>query len=65
MRQGMTNDELRTICDRIGKDRLAAILDWTVRTIDRKLSGQHKITKADAVAIRAAVLAVEVVGSHA
>lgn len=60
----MSREELRRICDAVGKERLAALLEWTVRTLDRKLSGQHKITKADAMAVRAAVLAVEVVGER-
>ena len=49
----MTPAELRTICNEMGKRRLASLLGWTVRTMDRKLSGQHKITKADELAIRA------------
>ena len=48
----MTPAELRTICDEVGKENLARSLEWTVRTVDRKLSGQHAITKADELAIR-------------
>jgi hypothetical protein len=51
----MTPSAPRAICDEVGKPRLAEALGWTVRTIDRKLAGQHRITKADAVAIRAVV----------
>ena len=48
----MTSAELRTICGEVGKKRLADALGWTVRTLDRKLSGQHAITKADALAVQ-------------
>jgi hypothetical protein len=46
MRKSMTAEQLRAICNEIGKDRLAEHLGWTVRTMDRKLSGQHGITRA-------------------
>lgn len=58
----MTKEELLTICQCIGKDRLASLLDWTVRTMDRKLSGQHRITREDAIAVRAVQFALAVVG---
>lgn len=53
----MTATELRIIAHKIGKERLAKMLRWTIRTLDRKISGQHKITEADEVAIRSAQLA--------
>ncbi len=48
----MTPAELRRIATGYGKQRLADALGWTVRTLDRKLSGQHAITKADELAVR-------------
>ena len=48
----MTRAELRRIASVYGKQRLADALGWTVRTLDRKLSGQHAITKADELAVR-------------
>jgi hypothetical protein len=39
----------------VGKSTLAEMLGWTVRTLDRKLSGQHKITKADSLVMGAVV----------
>ncbi len=59
----MTPAELRTICEELGKERLANLLKWTVRTMDRKLSGQHKITKANEVAVLAAQFAMRLVVS--
>jgi hypothetical protein len=62
MRQGMTPEELRAICDSLNDDRgtggqtkLARLLDWDASTIRRKLSGDTKITRADELAIRHAV----------
>lgn len=51
----MTRDELRRIATEYGKQRLADEVGWTVRTLDRKIAGQHRITKADEIAIRAVV----------
>lgn len=51
----MTRSELRRIAAEYGKQRLADALGWTVRTLDRKIAGQHRITKADAIAIRAVI----------
>jgi hypothetical protein len=48
----MTPAELRAVCDVVGKSKLADLLGWTVRTMDRKLSGKHKITRADELAVR-------------
>lgn len=56
----MTTEELRSICERIGKERLARLLGWTVRTLDRKIAGQHRITKEDAIAVQAVQLALSV-----
>jgi hypothetical protein len=60
----MTPAELRAVCDDVGKTKLAGMLGWTVRTLDRKLSGQHKITKGDEVAVDAVRFAVRVVGGN-
>jgi plasmid maintenance system antidote protein VapI len=51
----MTPAELRRIATEYGRQRLADALGWTVRTLDRKIAGQHRITKADAIAIRAVI----------
>ncbi len=51
----MTRDELSRIAAEYGKPGLAAALGWTVRTLDRKIAGQHRITKADAIAVRAVI----------
>ncbi|MBP3954379.1 hypothetical protein J8F10_03620 [Gemmata sp. G18] len=51
----MTPAELRRIADGFGKKPLADALGWTVRTLDRKITGQHAITKADAIAVRAVI----------
>jgi hypothetical protein len=50
----MTPVELRTISQSYGKEKLASALGWSVRTLERRLSGQHMITKADELAIGAA-----------
>jgi hypothetical protein len=54
----MTPSELRTHCDsfndetgRGGVTKLAVLLGWTRRTMDRKIFGQHKITQSDEIAI--------------
>lgn len=44
--------DLQKVCDKVGKQRLANLFGWTVRTLDRKLSGQHKITTINELAIR-------------
>lgn len=51
----MTRNELRRVATEFGKPELAAALGWTVRTQDRKIAGQHRITKADAIAVRAVI----------
>jgi hypothetical protein len=51
----MTPTELRSVASAFGKPRYADDLGWTVRTLDRKLSGQHKITKTDELAVRRVV----------
>lgn len=51
----MTPTELRRIATDYGKQRLADALGWTVRTLDRKIAGQHAITKADAIAVHAVI----------
>jgi hypothetical protein len=60
----MTPAALRHICDSLndergtgGQTRLARLLGWNPSTIRRKLAGQSKITKADELAIRAAIAA--------
>lgn len=54
----MTPAELRAICDSLndergtgGQTRLARLLGWDASTIRRKLSGNSKISKSDALAI--------------
>jgi DNA-binding transcriptional regulator YdaS (Cro superfamily) len=58
----MTPAELRSICDSLngergigGQTRLAELLGWNGSTIRKKLSGKLRISKSDALAIRAAV----------
>lgn len=58
----MTPTELRRICESLndehgtgGQTELARRLGWDSRTVRRKLSGASGISKADALAIRAAV----------
>jgi hypothetical protein len=48
----MNPADLLAISKSYGKEKLAAALGWSVRTLERKLSGQHAITKADALAVR-------------
>lgn len=58
-RQPMTRAELRRIATEYGKQRLADALGWTVRTLDRKIAGQHAISKADTLAVQHVVGCIE------
>jgi DNA-binding transcriptional regulator YdaS (Cro superfamily) len=58
----VTRADLRQICESLdpgGQTRLARLLDWHPSTVRRKLSGASKITKADELAIQAAICLLE------
>jgi DNA-binding transcriptional regulator YdaS (Cro superfamily) len=63
----MTLADLRAICDSLndehgtgGQTKLARLLGWDHSTVWRKLTGESRITEADALAIRKAVELAEV-----
>jgi hypothetical protein len=60
----LTSTQLRIHCDSFNDENgsggvatLAGLLGWTPRTMWRKLSGQHKISQSDEMAILALVKA--------
>jgi hypothetical protein len=60
----VTPADLRAICDSLndergtgGQTRLARLLHWDHSTVWRKLNGKSRITQADELAIRGALLA--------
>ncbi len=62
VRQRMTPEELRAVCDSLndkrgtgGQTKLAGLLRWDGSTTRRKLAGRSKITHSDELAIRKAV----------